>query len=262
MPVLLLLLGLLSFSALANSEPEAAETAMPELLDLGFLGTITGDLEVGFLFLNGNTDARGWRVSSDIVHDTEFFRNRYHINGRVQEDQKHDSATGKSSSHTTIKRYGVSGQSNYKFITGSQSFFGRGAYAYDMFGAFLQQGSLSTGYANRVYEQQANYLDLETGPGFAYQESASGEVGNGMIWFLAANFEQELYKGSRFRQTFEGNVSLDGENSMFTSRSSLTSQINGRLAMRFSFSAKYNSRPEGELETMDTETSASLVYAF
>lgn len=262
MPVLLLLLGLLSFAVIANEEPEADEITVPGLIDLGVLGTITGDIEVGFLFMGGNTDARGWRVASEMVHDTEYFRNRYNIQGRIQNNQFIDNDSGEVSTQTTVKRYALSGQSNYKFLSGTQSFFGRGAYAYDMFGAFRQQGSLATGYAKRVYERQANYLDLETGPGFAFRESAAGNSSKGLIWFLAANLEQEIYKGSRFRQTFEGNVSLDGQNSMFTSRSTLTAQINGRLGMRLSFSAHYNSRPEGNLETLDTETSASLVYSF
>lgn len=262
MPFLLLLLGLLSFAVVANEEPEHDEITMPGLIDLGILGTITGDIELGFLFIDGNTDARGWRIATEMVHDTEYFRNRYNVQGRIQKNQFTDNTTGDVNSQTTVKRYALAGQSNYKFLTGTQSFFGRGAYAYDMFGAFKQQGSLATGYANRVYERQANYLDLETGPGFAFRESASGNTTKGLIWFLAANLEQEIYKGSRFRQTFEGSVSLDGENSMFTSRSTLTSQINGRLGMRLSFTAHYNSRPEGNLETLDTETSASLVYSF
>lgn len=262
MPFFLLLISLFCFSVYANEASEDDEITLPGIIDLGFLGTITGDIEVGFLFIAGNTDARGWRLATEMVHDTDYFRNRYNIQGRVQKNQFIDRDTGNSNSQTTVKRYAFSGQSNYKFLSGTQSFFGRGAYAYDMNGAFRQQGSLATGYANRIYERQANYLDLETGPGFAYRENASGNTSKGLIWFLAANLEQEIYKGSRFRQTFEGSVSLDGENSMFSSRSSLTSQINGRLAMRLSFNASYNSRPEGVAETLDTETAASLVYAF
>ena len=61
MPVLIFLLGLLAFNAVANEEPEEAEPLVPELRDLGILGTITGDIELGFLFIDGNTDARGSR---------------------------------------------------------------------------------------------------------------------------------------------------------------------------------------------------------
>lgn len=257
-----MIFGLFAFSVVASEEPEEAEPLVPELRDLGLLGTLSGDIEFGFLLLYGNTDARGWRINSEMVHENDYFRNRYNIQGRLQKNQFTDNDTGDVFSRATVKRYALSGQSNYKFLSGTTSFFGRGAYAYDMFGSFKQVGSLASGYANRVFEQQTNYLDLETGPGFAYRESASGNISKGVIWFLAANFEYQLYKGSRFRQTFEGNVSLDGENSMFVSRTSLTAQVNGRLAMRLSFSANYNSNPEARLKTMDTETSASLVYAF
>jgi putative salt-induced outer membrane protein len=263
MPVfLLLVVALLAFHVSANEAPEEAEPLVPELQNLGLLGTLTGDIELGFLFIDGNTDARGWRVNTELVHENDFFRNRYNVQGRIQKNQFTNSETGEVRTEATVKRYALSGQSNYKFLSGSTSFFGRGAYAYDMFGSFRQVGSLATGYANRVYQKQANYLDLETGPGFAYREGASGSTSKGLIWFLAVNFEQEIYKGSRFRQTFEGNVSVDGENSAYTSRSSLTAQINGRLAMRLSFSVSHNSQPEGNLQTTDTETSASLVYQF
>lgn len=263
MPVfLLLVVTMLAFHTSANETPEEAEPLVPELLNLGLLGTITGDIEVGFLFIDGNTDARGWRFNTEMVHENDFFRNRYSVQGRLQKNQFTNSESGDVSTETTVKRYAVVAQSNYKFLTGTTSFFGRSAYAYDMFGSFKQVGSLATGYANRVYQKQANYLDLETGPGFAFREGASGATSKGIIWFLGVNFEQEIYKGSRFRQSFEGSVSIDGENSIYTSRSVLTSQVNGRLAMRFSFSISHNSRPEGQLQTTDTETSASLVYQF
>lgn len=238
------------------------DSAGEKFIDLGFFGTVTGDIELGFLFIGGNTDAKGWRVNTEVVHELEYFRNRYNVYARVQENRVINTSTNETSSITSAKRYGFSGQSNYKFLTGTQTVFGRGAYAYDMFGAFRQQGSAIVGYANRMYERQSDYLDLETGPGLSYQENANGNTSRGLVWFLAMNLEHTLNKGSRFRQTFEGSVSLDGENSVFVSRSTLTSQVNGRMSMRMSFIARHNSRPEGLLKTMDTETAASLVYSF
>ena len=104
MPVLLLLLGLLSFAVVANEEPEHDEITMPGLIDLGILGTITGDIELGFLFMDGNTDARGWRIATEMVHDTEYFRNRYNVQGRIQKNQFTDNTTGDVNSQTTVKR--------------------------------------------------------------------------------------------------------------------------------------------------------------
>ncbi|KKO45702.1 salt-induced outer membrane protein [Arsukibacterium ikkense] len=231
-------------------------------LPLDFLGTIGGDIELGLLFNSGNTDAYAVRINSELVHELEYFRNRYQLYGRVQRSKIFNAQTQEHDSVTTAKRYGMTGQSNYKFLIGRQSLFGRGAYLYDMFGAFRVQSSLAAGYANRVYEMQTNYIDLETGPGFAHQRSNSGLANTGLIWFLAFNLEQKVYEGSTFRQTFEGSVSLDGANSTFVSRSSITAQLFDKLSMRFSFVARHNSRPEGKLKTMDTETAASVVYTF
>lgn len=231
-------------------------------LPLEFLGTIGGDIELGLLINTGNTEAHSIRINSELSHEMEYFRNKYQLYGRIQRSKVFNAITEQNDDVTTAKRYGITGQSNYKFLIGRQSVFGRGAYLYDMFGAFKVQSSLAVGYANRVYEMQANYIDLETGPGFAHQRSASGRTNTGLIWFLAFNMEQQIYKGSSFKQSFEGSVSLDGANSTFVSRSSLTSQLFDKLSMRFSFTARHNSRPEGNAETMDTETAASLVYTF
>jgi putative salt-induced outer membrane protein YdiY len=231
-------------------------------LPLDFLGTIGGDIELGLLVNTGNTEARAFRFNSELVHELEYFRNRYQLSGRIQRSKIFNADTEIKEDVTTAKRYGITGQSNYKFLIGRQSVFGRGAYLYDMFGAFKVQSSLAAGYANRVYEMQTNYIDLETGPGFAHQRRNNGENNTGLIWFLAFNLEQKIYQGSNFKQTFEGTVSLDGANSTFVSRSSVTAQVYDKLSMRFSVIARHNSRPGDNLKTMETETAASLVYTF
>lgn len=227
---------------------------------LDWYGSLNGDVEVGFLYTKGNTDSFSIRTNSELTHELEYFRNRYQLSSLIQ--KKKVTKNGQRDTVTSASRYGVTGQSNYKFVSGQESVFGRGAYLYDKFGAFHQQASLVAGYGNRVYEKFSDYLDLETGPGFAHQEKASGDRNTGLIWFLAMNLDYALYEGTKFRQTFEGNISLDGQNSVYLSRSSITARINGSLSMRFNFIAKYNSSPEDSLENMDTETSASLVYQF
>ncbi|WP_365869287.1 DUF481 domain-containing protein [Arsukibacterium sp.] len=272
-PIVILLLAVAFAAALpvwgddnadTNSDGDgvAAGDSPTFQLPLEFLGTIGGDIELGLLINTGNTEANSIRINSELQHEMEYFRNKYQLYGRIQRSKVLNQATQHKDNVTTAKRYGITGQSNYKFLVGRQSLFGRGAYLYDQFGAFKVQSSLAVGYANRVYEMQTNYIDLETGPGFAHQRSNSGRTNTGLIWFLAFNLEQKIYEGSSFRQTFEGSVSLDGANSTFVSRSSITSQLFDKLSMRFSFVARHNSRPEGNLKTMDTETAASLVYTF
>lgn len=229
---------------------------------IGFFGTVTGDIELGLMLTSGNTDSFAIRTNSELVHELRYFRNKYSLQGLLQKNNIPDAESGEKQRVTTANRYGFTGQSNYKFVTGRQSIFGRAAYQRDEFSAFREHMSLVAGYGNRTYEQMTDYLDLETGLGYAHQQAANGNNNTGFIWYLAANLEYGFLNGSKFRQTFESSMSLDGENSSILSRSSITTKIVGSLAMRLNFIVKYNSDPAVKLHTTDTETSASLVYTF
>lgn len=246
---------------------QAEETdALPDgeepLQPIGFFGTVTGDVELGFLLTSGNTEAFAIRANSELVHDLEYFRNKYQLHSLIQKNIVADGDSGEKTRVTTANRYGMSGQSNYKLVTGRESVFGRGSYNYDRFGAFREQATLVGGYGNRMYEKQTDYLDLETGPGYAYQRSAAGNNNSGMIWYLAGNIQYSLFDGANFRQTLETSLSLNGQNSTVLSRSSITAKVVDKLSMRFNFIVRHNSKPEGTLQKTDTETSASLVYTF
>jgi putative salt-induced outer membrane protein len=254
-----LMLGLFGVQA---AETDDLLSSDEPLQPIGFFGTVTGDVELGFLFTSGNTDSFAIRANSELIHDLEFFRNRYQLQSLLQKNNVTDSATGEERQITTANRYSFTGQSNYKLVTGRESIFARGAYSHDKFGAFREQASFVAGYGNRVYEKRASYLDLETGPGFAEQQSSSGNKNSGLIWYLAANLDYKLFDNSSFRQTLESATSLGGENSTLLSRSSITAKVADKLSMRFNFVVKYNSKPEANLRQTDTETSASLVYTF
>ncbi|MGI5308910.1 DUF481 domain-containing protein [Rheinheimera sp. WS51] len=255
---------LISFSFLSA---QAAETdILPDgegpLQPFEFFGTVTGDIELGYLYTTGNTDSFAIRLNSELVHDLEYFRNRYQLQGLIQKNNILDQDTGDKERKTTANRYGITGQSNYKLVTGRQTIFGRGAYVHDKFGAYTEQASIVVGYGNRLYEKQTSYFDLETGPGFGHQLSSKGVQNTGAIWYLSANLDYALNENSKFRQTLESTMSLRGQNSVFLSRSSITTKLIDKLSMRFNYTVKYNSRPEQNLEGLETETSASFVYTF
>ncbi|MBZ9611888.1 DUF481 domain-containing protein [Rheinheimera maricola] len=255
------MLGLCLLTAQANESDSLPDIEEP-LQPIGFFGTVTGDVELGFLWASGNTDSFAIRANSELVHELEYFRNRYQVQSMLQKNNILNASSGEKSKVTTASRYGFSGQSNYKIVTGRQTIFGRGAFLRDKFGAFKEQASLVVGYGNRLYEKQTDYVDIETGPGFGHQKSAAGNTNTGLIWYLAANIDYQLTSSSKFRQTLESTMSMNGENSTLLSRSSITAKIADSLSMRFNFIVKYNSRPEGALESTDSETSASLVYTF
>ena len=221
-----------------------------------------GDVELGVVLSSGNTQSTAVRGNAELFHELTNFRNKYQLQTLLQRNSQQDMETGQKSRYTTAQRINLVGQSNYKFYQSEHSIFGRGSYLNDRFGAFEQQATVAAGYAMRAYELGEDHLDLETGPGLAYQETSDSRTTSGMIWWLAANLNYALTESNVFRQALEWSVSLDGKNSSWQSRSSLTSQVNGRLSMRLNFIVKYDSDPGQFRAKTDTETSATLVYSF
>ncbi len=221
-----------------------------------------GDVELGLVLSSGNTQSSAIRTNAELMHELTDFRNKYLIQTLIQRNSQFDESTGEQTRYTSAQRVNLVGQSNYKFYQSEHSIFGRAAYLNDRFGAFEEQGSLAAGYAMRAYQSGDDYLDLETGPGIAYQQTSDKQTSSGMIWWVAANLDYHLTASNSFRQALEWSVSLDGKNSSWQSRSSLTSQVNGRLSMRLNFTVKYDSNPGQFRQKTDTETSATLVYSF
>lgn len=221
-----------------------------------------GDVELGLVLSSGNTQSTAIRANAELLHELTDFRNKYLIQTLLQRNSQFDEQSGQKSRYTSAQRINLVGQSNYKFFQSEHSVFGRGAYLNDRFGAFEEQASVAGGYAMRAYQQDNNYLDLETGPGMAYQRTSDGQSSSGLIWWVAANLDYRLTESNSFRQALEWSASLDGKNSSWQSRSSLTSQVNGRLSMRLNFIVKYDSSPGQLRQKTDTETSATLVYSF
>lgn len=221
-----------------------------------------GDVELGLVLSSGNTESTAVRANAELQHEMKDFRNKYLIQTLFQRNSQFDQNTNSKTSNTTGQRLNLVGQSNYKFHRSEFSIFGRGAYLNDRFGAFREQASIAAGAAMRIYEEGDSYWDIETGPGFAHQETADGDRSTGIIWYAATNLDYQLNEHNSFRQSLEWSVSLDGKNSSWLSRSAFTSQVSGQLSMRLGFIVKYDSSPGEFRSKTDTETSATLVYSF
>ena len=68
------------------SETEHLPSSEEPLQPIGFFGTVTGDVELGFLLTSGNTDSFAIRANSELVHELEYFRNRYQLQSLVQKN--------------------------------------------------------------------------------------------------------------------------------------------------------------------------------
>ncbi|MFT5163237.1 MAG: putative salt-induced outer membrane protein [Alteromonadaceae bacterium] len=223
--------------------------------------TYRGDIELGAAITTGNSETASAKTAVNVEQDFTDWRTEYMIDAQYQRSQfKNDQ--GESERETTEQQIFVSYQGNYKLAKETETFFVYGAYNDERFNGYNYQLTTAVGYGWRFYETGNNTIDLEIGPGLSLNELDDGTKRQGGIFRGAFTYEQELTVATKFRQELVTDLSFSGENSITKAESSMIAQINGQLAMRFSFLLEYNTKPQEERRKIDTETGITLVYSF
>ena len=125
------------------------------------------------------------------------------------------------------------------------------------------------GFGRRLIEKQNHTLDGEFGPGYRVQciePESSYNIGNcenlneDATARLAARYEWKISSNASFSEEIV--TELGSDNTASRARTSLTSRVNDRLALRLSHVLKHNTRVPAGREKADQEVQASLVYSF
>lgn len=217
-----------------------------------------GDTEFGFIVTSGNTDSLAVKLKANVFQDFEKWRNQFKFDSLVKKDKNQE--TGET--EKSAERYFVSAQGNYKLGEEQASFFIYSDIEKDKFSGFDYQTSLSSGYGNRLYEGEKNTIDFDIGPGINYQMKDENVSESGFLIRLALHWQRNVSERTRFNQTLSSEKSLSGLNSRLKSETSLISQINNDLSLKFSYLYRYNSAPEDDKMNFDGETSATIVFNF
>lgn len=85
---------------------------------------------------------------------------------------------------------------------------------------------------------------------------------SGFLIRIALQWERLISSRSRFNQAISYEQSLSGLSSRLKSETALVSRVNGALSVKFSYLYRYNSKPEVDKLSFDSETSATLVFNF
>ena len=80
-----------------------------------------------------------------------------------------------------------------------------------------------------------------------------------MVAHGVAKFEWDISKTSKFKQQF---VADYGDKLLASSETSITANIIGALAMKFSVIVRYNEEPLDNKKSTDTESNMTLLYSF
>lgn len=212
--------------------------------------------ELGYVATTGNSETQSLNAKAMVSTDREKWRHKGEItalNGSTT-DQVTDIE------QTTAQKYTLMGQSDYK-LAGKNFLFGVINYDDDKFSGYDYRVTESVGYGRRVIEDTDLIIDLEIGPGARQSKlTSTGETESEGLIRGAAKIDWTISKSSKLAEVLTVDA---GEDVTITkSVTSLSSQIEGNLSMKITFTYTNTSEVPVGIEETDTETGVTLVYNF
>lgn len=205
--------------------------------------------ELGFSATSGNTDTQTLNTKGEASTDRELWRHK--IEASILNASDND--------QTTARKFNLSGQSDYK-LEAPAYLFATISYEDDKFSGYDYRMVESVGYGRRVIDDESLTVDLDIGPGLRQSKLSSGESDNEGLIRTAAKVNWIISNTS----TLTENLSIEAGEDVTVTKSvtSLTSQIEGNLSMKVSFSFQNSSKVPAGIDKTDTETAITLVYSF
>lgn len=208
-----------------------------------------GEGEFGYVATSGNTDTSNLKARLGLVNERLKWRHSALLEALNTTDS--DVVTG--------ERYAATWQTDYKFRE-FEYVFGRLNYETDKFSGYDYRVSEVLGYGRRVLHRDDMTLDLEGGPGARQSKLETGGSENEMILRLAGNYVWQITPHSRFTQALSFDV---GEDATITkSITAVQARIVDNLSLKLSYTVENTSAVPAGVDKTDTETAATLVYAF
>ena len=208
-----------------------------------------GEGEFGYVATSGNTETSNLKARLGLVHERDKWRH----------DAKLEALNTSDRDVTTGERYAAIWQTDYKFTEFDYS-FGRIHYETDKFSGYDYRVSETVGYGRRVLRRPDMTLDLEAGPGARQSKLETGAVEKELMLRLAGKYAWDITAQSRFTQDLSFDI---GEDTTITkSVTAVQAMIIGDLSMKLSYTLENVSNVPAGVKNTDSETAATLVYAF
>jgi len=228
----------------AFAEEEAAKSLWKASAELGYVAT------------SGNSETESLNAKASVSTDREKWRHKGEVT--ALKGSSTDQVTGVD--ETTAQKYTLMGQSDYK-LEGKNFLFGVINYENDEFSGFDYRVTEAIGYGRRVIDDTDLIVDLEIGPGARQSKvTSTGKTESEGLVRAAAKVDWTISKTSKFGEVLTVDA---GEDVTITkSVTSLSSQIEGNLSMKLTFTYTNTSEVPVGVDENDTETAITLVYNF
>ncbi len=239
---------------------------------------VKGEISLGLLFNEGNTESSSLRSGFKIGQDREKWRFALDFKSLTESSSTEDAGKEK-----TAERYRLEAKVDYKFSEFNYAFLYT-SYDDDRFTAFDYQASAAAGYGRRLINNEKYQWDVEIGPGYRVSQVADteetllatdedgaptggeftvtteGEKEEDAIIRLATKFDWKISETSSFLQAV--NVEAGEDNTYSQSETALKVMMNSKLSLKLAYFIKYNEEVPADSEHADRETSVSLLYSF
>lgn len=205
--------------------------------------------ELGFVSTSGNTNTDTLNAKAMASTDREVWRHKIEVTALNASDED----------VTIAEKYTATGQSDYK-LGDPNYLFANISYENDKFSGYQYRVTESVGYGRRVIKETDLTLDLEIGPGARQSKLDSGKTESEALLRGAAKLDWTVSKTSKFAEVLT--VDAGEDVTVTKSVTSLSSQVNGSLSMKLTYTYKRTSDVPIGVDDTDTETAVTLVYNF
>ena len=216
------------------------------------------DGELGVLVNTGNTSAASIKAGINADHETPNWSSVYLIEMLYKE-----SATVGEKRDVSAQRFYTSAQFDYKLHRPGRRLFMYGDYEDDRFNGYDHRASLAAGWSQRLWRDEDSEFRYSIGPGYAFvelEDETDDAINNGMIVRASAEYKYHWNSGAKLRQFIS--TEAGGDNTKSRSETSLSANVFGSLAMKFSFVLSHETDTAEDVDPLSTETSVALVYQF
>lgn len=260
--------GLLLVLTMIGSKAQASQDLIQTLYHAEFtqeedddgepVPDFTLDSELGVLVATGNTSAASVKAAVMSTQETRFWSNSYNAEILYKE-----SNVVESSREVTAQRFFANAQFDYKLEHTDRRLFLYGDYEDDRFNGYAHRASLAAGWSHRLWSHDGSAFRYSVGPGYSFIEAEPdtiSSVNSGFIMRTSAEYQHTWNTGAKFRQfiSFE----LGSENIKSRSETSLSANIFGSLALKIAFILNHETDAAVFNESLNTETSVTLVYQY
>lgn len=208
-----------------------------------------GKATLGYLATSGNTNNSTLNSAFEISYTTGDWK---HLFGARAINATEDESTTAEAYEANWKSERSLSEHNY--------LFGQLDWRKDRFSGYETQFSQTVGYGRRLIDKEKHKLNVEIGAGARQSELVDGTEENETIIRGGLGYLWQISETAAFTQDFK--VESGDANTYSESKTALSANLVGRLALVASYTIKNNSDVPPLIDKTDTYTALSLEYGF